>query len=296
MDTHLETTARRRPSPPTVLLATTSPEPPPWALHRAWALAQALQGHLEILRVVTRTPRVGPLFPHFASAAALGDLEAFVESQHRLEEWVEEVLPGRLEPSALHVEEGRFIEEVIQAAVDLEAALVVLPSAEARHPKAVTGIARLTGAPVLVVRPLLGSGVVAATDLAYEGLPVVRKAADLVDRLRTSLVVVHNVPRLELEPGDDVLMASAAVAASDEGLVELYRRKLEASLTALSLEARPVVLHQVDAVDAILRTARRFEADLLVVGAPVASRLFHAATAERVIKATVRSVLVMPLS
>jgi nucleotide-binding universal stress UspA family protein len=187
------------------------------------------------------------------------------------------------------------VEETIQAAVDLSAALVVLSLAEVRHPSAVTAIARVSGAPVFVVQPMSGSSIVAATDLAHDGMPVVRLAADLMERLRSSLVVVHNVPRMEVEPEDVARLPQDELADCEASLVDFYRHKLDDSLASLRLEARPVVLSQRTAADAILQTARRFEADLLVVGTPATPPLFRSATAERVLKEAARSVLVLPL-
>lgn len=296
MATPLKPHAERRRRPSTVLLATASAQTPDYVLQRAWALAHLLGARLVVLRVIPRPRRVDMLFPRSASNEAVNEMFRVVEGERRLQGWVERVLPGRLGPSALQVEEGGFVEEAIQAAVDLSASLVVLSLAEVRHPRAVTAIARASGAPVLVVQPLSGTGVVAATDLARDAMPVVRKAAELVERLRSSLVVVHNVPRMEVEPEDVARIPRDELADCEDSLVDFYRHKLDDSLSSLNLEARPVVLSQRSAADAILQTARRFEADLLVVGTPAAQPLFHSATAERVLKEAVRSVLVLPLA
>jgi nucleotide-binding universal stress UspA family protein len=279
-------------SPVTVLFATMRSTLPVFAFRRALSLAGALDAKLEVLRVVRRGSLDEDATEGFSAGATLSEAESFFRSERELRDWVAQLVPEAPVPSEFHVEDGRFIEEVAQAAVDFSASLVVVPFAEGRHPAAIMAIMRLSGVAVLVVRPPFGEGVAAATDLARVGFPVVRRAALLADSLNSPLVVMHNVTRAPLTAS-----LEASVYPKPEEILPMWARRavLEAELRELAPGARPVVTNASSAVDAILEAAEEFKVDLVVVGAPMRTAAHTESVAEQVLRKAALSVLVTPL-
>ena len=179
------------------------------------------------------------------------------------------------------------------AAITLPAWLIVVPRHAAFGGWAARRVALCAGVPVLVAsRSTTNGGIVAASDLADQFYPVLRRGAELGERLQTVVTFIHN-----LKAGTDRPAPTAA-----ERLAETFADKLSELRRAgrsFGLECPSVVMTRSDPEDAILDLAQRQRADMIVVGtrghAPRTGPT-HDSVAASVIERADRSVLVLPLT
>jgi nucleotide-binding universal stress UspA family protein len=182
---------------------------------------------------------------------------------------------------------------LVMAAITLPAWLIVVPRHAALGSWAARRVALCAGVPVLVASQLTTrGGIVAASDLADNLYPVLRRGAQLGQRLQTVVTFIHN---LEADPERGVRTADERVAhALADKLTELRRAG-----RSIGLECPSVVMTRSDPEDAILDLAQRQRADMIVVGsrghAPRTGPT-HDSVAASVIERADRSVLVLPLT
>jgi nucleotide-binding universal stress UspA family protein len=242
------------------------------AIRQAHALATLLGAELVAFHAMPSMTESAPLFPTGAQA----DATAFVGLQRR----VLEALAARVHdvtgrsPEAFRVELGTGTAHaaIVQAAERLTAGLIVVGGAGAK------GVARqLLGAvaervvraahcPVWVAHPGAGDGaVVAATDFSPAANQAVALAADLAQRQRAPLAVVHALSI------DHVLPVGAEPAWSVWTKDELSklradaRAHLDSSLAKGSFAAEAVIADTAPAT-AVLKLAEERRARVICVG------------------------------
>jgi nucleotide-binding universal stress UspA family protein len=191
---------------------------------------------------------------------------------------------------------GFLADETIAGARQLGASLVVLEPSKKRFGRHVARIARRAGVPVLVARESSSDeAIVAASDLSDRRMPVLERAASLGEQLSEPVILIHN-----LSPFSSVADGETRWAIAPRGderarrLACLQRasQRLAAPVTATLLCDEP------NPTDAIVRTARTRNADLVVVGTHRRNwlgRMFRRSVAIQVVNRVQRSVLVTPL-
>jgi len=293
LSTGLES-ARRR-----VLLALHQAEWPSGALLRASLLSRALDAELHVLRILPDPTSVLLFLRPFE----LADVKCIADENRRFLEttraWMSTVLLAGGDPDQQRVvvRRGALIDEVSAHAAELGAELIVVAPHGGRFGALVEVLARTSGLPVWVAREARSDDtIVAATDLEDATYPVVRAATRLADRLRTSVVAVHN-----LRPRASHPRGPGGVLPSVDTVAEITKDKTE-RLSQLARQLRTktdcVMRHDDSTADAILGEARRRDADAVMVGTREQAwfkRLSGGGVAARVVQQARRSVIVTPL-
>jgi nucleotide-binding universal stress UspA family protein len=192
---------------------------------------------------------------------------------------------------------GLFADEVIAGARELGASLVVLEPPKKRFGRQAARIARRSGVPVLVARESSPDEViVAASDLSDRRMPVLERAANLGEQLSEPVILIHNLSPFSSVADGETRWAIAP--RSDE-----RARRLACLQHASQRWAAPVtatlLCDEANPTDAIVRTARTRNADLVIVGTHRRNwlaRMFHRSVAIQVVNRVQRSVLVTPLN
>jgi nucleotide-binding universal stress UspA family protein len=200
-----------------------------------------------------------------------------------------------IEPPAGHVviRSGAFVHEVVSHSERRQAVLIIVPPDLGRLGSVVTQLALLARRRIFVARPPCRSRtILAASDLATPGLPVLQEAARLVRVLRMALVSFHQVNPLSSDDQDD---------GSERGPMQLASSelRLERALEWLATPGAAEVRLGVDPASAIVTEAHDRQADLVVVGVRQRSRLerlVYGSIAAQVVKRAGCSVLVAPVT
>ena len=129
--------------------------------------------------------------------------------------------------------------------------------------------------------------IVVGTDLSHDSERAVFYAAELAKALDASLVVVHVDEKAAFVPGSD--LAKRELEEDREQLAALVRQ-----LGDRRVQARALVRPGIPA-DGLCEAAREEEADLLVVGGPVRSRIPRiGSVTERIMRSAPCPVVVVP--
>jgi nucleotide-binding universal stress UspA family protein len=284
---------------PRVLLALFEQELPSASLLRAFDLSRALGADLYVVRVMPELSKVNFLFPEENLPDAIHTVERTLRANWSTRMWLRETL-GDDESSVKRfvIAHGDFVEQVAVQAAELGVVLIVVPPRNARMGRQVTSLARASNVPVLVMlKAVQSESIVAATDLGSPDYPVLRKAAELCRQLDAPLVAIHNInPVSVLMMGIETAWQIPLPAEGSKHKADTDR--LAALSAKLSVDARPVIRHDVTAVDAILGEAREQDAGLVVVGTrrrQWSDRFLARSIAAQVVNRARRSVLVTPL-
>ena len=277
-----QSTAAATQSCPRVLLVLAEANGHGWSMLRAGKLSDLHHAELHVLAVMS--PRQPFKLPYL-------EPELFARVDRHMTEVLGHGTQGRMT-----IRCGFFADEIIAAARELGASLIVLEPPKKRCGRQVARIARRTGVPVLVARESSTDDViVAASDLSDRRMPVLERAANLGERLSEPVILIHNLsPFSSIADGETrwTLAQSADERARRLQCLQHAARRMAAPVVATLLcdEANPT--------DAIVRTARTRNADLVVVGTHRRRwlpRLFHRSVAIQVVNRLRRSVLVTPL-
>jgi nucleotide-binding universal stress UspA family protein len=286
-----KTVAREKPS---VLLALGERDCPWTSLERAGELARALGGALHVIRVVPGWPRLRSWLPkRFVFWLQKRERKRAVELHRATLYSLAGAYGLELPASQVSVHRGNLFAEIATHARLRDADWIVISPDVRRVGAIATRLALATGLRVLVPRPIVHvSPILAASDLATSGFPVLAEGARLGAVLRRSIVAFH-----------DATTASAAEGTKSRGTVggggckdpalrlhEAARFILTPCACAVSTEGDPA--------SAILREATSLRADVVVVGVHRRSfwrRLFHGSVAARVVRRATCSVVVAPL-
>lgn len=260
--------ARRK---PVILVAVHGGPTSVAALRRADALTRIFGARLVVLHVVETTRA------RFHAKSDESQDAALLAVRHRIAMWCATTLGARSRAPEVVVRSGRVASVLIELATLRNAMLVVIGAMAERSiaPRLLHGLAR----PLLVARPPRPvDAIVAATDLADDTYPVLRRAAMLGARLEAPVTFVTTVTERSSRRIEEQSSLLAALARSiGDGI-------------SSRVECAP------RAVDAILGVARAQDADLLVVGAREASPASARGTADAVVGEARRSVLVVPIA
>jgi nucleotide-binding universal stress UspA family protein len=160
-----------------------------------------------------------------------------------------------------------------------------------------TQLARRSGVKVMVAQePGRRKAILAATDLASDGFPVLQQAARFGQALHAPLTALHNVDPLMVAERAAARLARGAATALAGARLQV---RLADAVRSLPVAATPVVRVEIDPVFAILEEARQNDVDIVVVGVHERSRLerfFRGSVAAQVVQKARRSVLVTPIS
>lgn len=281
---------------PRVLFAVYEASRPNAALRRALSLSRLLDADLFVLCVLGGQTAVYPLFPELNVVDAVRGVERTLRCQRDARGWVDRVLGEQLPADRLELKVGSFVDEVARHAEELGAGLIVMGPHDGHFGSMVTRLVQLASIPVLVARPSIGGhAIVAGTDMTDDKFPVLRLAATLAAQFDAPLVAVHNDGSSDTS-GDWLTWGSSVRSDAD---VSDAARRLTSACLELGVESEAVVSNEVTAVRALLREARRRDADMVVVGAHRHSwfeRLLGGGVAARVVDGASRSVLVTPFA
>ncbi|MDP2275607.1 MAG: universal stress protein [Archangium sp.] len=265
------------------------------SLFRAMAFARLRDAELHVLRVLPVRPSSFPLFPQLNGVMALENINRDHESVEATRAWLDDAAG---ETFALEVRSGSFVAETTKRAQELCAELVVMPPAEGRFGATATDLAQAAGVPVLVARPPMAEDVIiAASDLSDRQYPVLRQATELGAALEAPVVAMHNVVPVGVYATPE--LSWPLTLDVTESVAQAKHTELEQAALKLRGHAQAVVTTGVSCSEAILREARARDADLVVVGTREQSLLewlFDGSVAARVVEASRRSVLVVPLN
>ncbi|MBK7857884.1 MAG: universal stress protein [Archangiaceae bacterium] len=249
------------------------------AVGRAHALSVIVGDALHVIRLLGE--------PH----GERGNELALFEAERELRRVCRAELPEALGADRLEVRSGDVMTEALAAIARIGAGLLVLGSGP-RAGALAAELASRSSVPVLVARPPRPLGaIVAATDLAHPGYPVVQLVARLRSRLESPVALLHNVAPVRLLDDD------GCAAAEREQTVAEQTRRLHQVAAELLPGAELQTLQRGSAAVAILEAGARSDCDLIVVGVPARPRsAFDAAVAEDVVRGAQSSVLVAPLT
>jgi nucleotide-binding universal stress UspA family protein len=275
------------------------------ALKAARTLADARGATLAIVHVVSGVVDIRPFFPQNYGINATNTVELARLAGEALHRRVSEV-EGCADAERF-VELGTPYAEIVRRAEAWKADLVVVGSrGKAGISRALLGsvaehVVRVAHCPVLVSRPVRGSGLVmAATDLSDPSLPAIARAAEEARLRGARLVVVHatETPLAAYGGGPAALLGSVAPALTAE---EQQQRQsalvtvLQGAMERFGAEGEPLVVDG-DAVASLIRAVEEQQPDLLVVGThgrTGISRLLLGSVAEKLVRLADCSVLVV---
>lgn len=278
--------------PPQVLLVLREGDCAPSCLQRTYDLTCALRAELQVLRVLPAPSSWLRVFRQDRAKAreeARGCLRA-------TRFWLANAFGEDPPAGRVLVRRGNFVDAVVQHTQSANVELIIVPRFR-RVGALATELARRSGVKVLVARePARRRSILAATDLASDGFPVLQQAARLGLALQAPLTAVHNVDPLLVADRAPVRLAPGAATA----LAGAQRQvRLADAVRSLPVATTPVVRVEIDPVFAILEEVQRQDVDIVVVGVHERSRLdrlLHGSVAARVVQKTQRSVLVTPIS
>jgi nucleotide-binding universal stress UspA family protein len=280
-----------------ILLALFGNECPWAALSRARSLALLMEAELHVVRVLPPLTRPRRLFSKPDTADVLGALKRTLAASRATRAWVTEALGQDLPKGRLKLLKGEFYDQVAARASELEVGLIIVAPRPDHRGRKVTWLARTAATPVLVAREVTSrDAIVAGTDLCEHRDPVLRNAADLCRRLEVQMVLVHNLTPVLLAGGPD--MPVPVTIPVQHRVAALWKQSLIEAAHALQVDVEAVLGNERDPAEAILKAARAYDADLIIVGTHQRGwfeRLMGHGVSARVVNQARRSVLVTPL-
>lgn len=276
-----------------LLLALHGTERPAAALEKAHSLATLLGHQLRVVQIITTPQRVRKIL------YGKKNIEVLRDGHQAIRNWLVQRLGEHGRFVQITMALGSFVERVAIHARDIDCALIVVAPRAFLAGSAVTALAQRSNKPVLAARTSgVSQGIVAATDLRLEGLPVVGHAARLARDLHAELVALHNVDPIWIPAGGPLTAMVTPVVVPRKAETGDRRARLSALTRDLPVRVTPVVTSLIDPVYAILEEARKRSFGLIVVGTrqrPAWKRLLGGSVAARVVSRTQRSVLVSPI-
>jgi nucleotide-binding universal stress UspA family protein len=184
------------------------------------------------------------------------------------------------------VRRGSFVEQVAFHLRLTDISLIVIGEEWGGIGKLATSLARRAKRSVMVARPGMFSGILAATDLSTPGHPVLHEAARLGAALGVPVTAFHNV---------DPLAVGGLYGEAPSRFQQSQR--LQRAVRGLTIKAAATVRADIDPVGAIREQARHSNADMVVVGThsrPPWERLLWGSVSSRVVERAPGSVVVTP--
>ncbi len=280
------------PSAPRILLTFGQGDCSRPSLVRTFQLARSLGAAIDVLRVLPNPLRWLRWLPKsMLQALVKRQLQRSRETVRATRYQLAPVYEDEPRPGQVVVRSGSFIAEVAAHASRRDPALIVVSADQRRLGALATELALASMRRILVPRAASRRRtILAASDLATRGLPVIREATRLASPLRMELVSFHNV-----DPLSDPDAETGPEPARRRSLPERMERARE----SLSMSGTAAVRTGVDHAAAIVAEAQESQADLIVVGVKQRSRLerlIHGSVAAQVVERAPCSVLVAPIA
>lgn len=271
-------------------------------IRQAASLAEAAGVALIVAHVVPEIYGIRPLFPQLREAD-----RPYAESVHAAAVAAAEAQARRVAgdqgpPRQIRVEAGSPHAMLIQLAEEIGAGLVVVGAGSHEQGASLGGVAerviRHAHCPVLVARAPAGAAVLAATDFSDPALPAIEAGRDEARRRGHGFVILHAVevrviPAESPEGSQAILLAHVIRAETERARLAM------AEVVERHGPVAEAVVCPGPPADAILETAARLPADLIVVGTHGRTglkRLTLGSVAETVVRRARCSVLVVRLA
>ncbi len=284
-----------------VLVATALDDAGDEAIRQAGEIARSAGVPLVVCHVMPDLYGYRPLFPQLAEEDRAIAEAARASVAGALTHRAREVAGGSGPRPEVRIEAGSPHTEVVRAAEEIRAGLVVVGSGSHGAGASLGGVAerivRHAHSPVLVARPRGNGTVVAATDFSDPAVPAVEAGQQEAQRRGGRLVLVHAVEVLVL-PMDAPESAPTLVVSS---LINAETGRAEQTLADIAKKhgGAETVVRAGPPAPSILEEAGRLQAELIVVGTHGRSgfgRLTLGSVAETVVRGAPCSVLVVRLT
>jgi nucleotide-binding universal stress UspA family protein len=260
-----------------VLIAFGGERAPMRALCDAFNFARAVGAEPHVLRVVA-PGSASELRPQHIAERVRHEARRVIAAARHARVLCDGVLSERLPAPRLAARLGSFIEQVALRALEIDADLIAVSPNRKQLVETVQRLAVGTKRAVLVPRRAASfTRLLAATDLAEQNTPLLRRAAQLGRHLDATVVALHGVPT-----------ADGPRAPS----LEQRLLMLEDATRRLRGHFESVVLRTGDPAQEILEQACQRKADVILVG----TRRHAPGTAAEVVRGAQRSVVVAPLA
>lgn len=281
---------------PRVLFACSSAQWPISSLLKADVFAKRLTAELSVLHV-SEAPKPG-LFGRVPPKEVCRAIERWAHDSTATLERCRYILQGEVPLENILVRQGDFVQQVVEEISQRRPELVVIPPDRDESGILAADIASSARVPVLIARPPRRQNIVlAATKLADERFPVIRRAGRLREVLDAQLVLVHN--RVPILAAGGIENGHAASWLRSEREEELTCEQLATVARLFPHCSGSYVKRRLNTSSAILEVARECDADLIVVGvrrcSSLIERVLGGCMAARVATRALRSVLVTPL-
>lgn len=265
-------------------------------LRQAVEIARHYGVKLYVCHVLPDITAVRPLFPQLQMEDALRKSDFEAGAYRELSERVAVFTSPRGKDCELKIEYGTEHAAIITAAERVGAGLIVV--GHGSHKYRLGGIAerivRYAYCPVLVARPSAPGGVLAATDFSDPSTPAVDAAMSEAKRRGRELRIVHAFDILRYGMVTDPSVPGLLPLDFSVEIEEALQGHLDACVRRVGA-AEGILVHG-SADRAILETAEKLEADLVVVATRGRTGLAHLAlgsVAEAVVRRAGCSVLVV---
>jgi len=265
-------------------------------LRQAVEIARHYGVKLYVCHVLPDVGAVRPLFPQLQMEDALRTTDFEAGVYRALSERVAAFTPPRGKECELKIEYGTEHAAIIDAAEQVGAGMIVVGHGSEKH--RLGGIServvRHAHCPVLVARPPEKGGGLAATDFSDPSTPAVDAAASEAGRRGRELRVVHAFDILRYGMVTDPTMPGLLPLDFSAEIEEALRGHLDECVRRVGAAEGLLVRGAADR--AVVETAEKLEADLVVVATRGRTGLAHLAlgsVAEAVVRGAACSVLVV---
>ena len=196
--------------PPQILLALGAGDCAQSCLQRSHDLTCALRAELQVLRVLRPSWRSLGVLRRDPARAREGARACLRATRF----WLANAFGEEPPAGRVVVRSGNFIDVVVQHAQSANVQLIIVPPHFWRVGALATQLARRSGVKVLVAHePGPRKSILAATDLASDGFPVLQQAAHLGSALHVPLTAFHNVDPLSVADRAATRVAHGAATA-----------------------------------------------------------------------------------
>lgn len=265
-------------------------------IRQAVDIARHYKVKLYVCHILPDLMAVRPLFPQLQLDNALQAAEFESESLRAMTARVGAFINPNSEECELLVEYGTEHSSIIEEAERVSAGMIVVGHGSQKH--RLSGIAerivRYAHCPVLVARPSGGGGVLAATDFSDPARPAIEAAASEAKRRGLELSIVHAFDIIRYGMATDASAPCMLPYNFSDEMEQALQEHLDACVRSAS--AKKGFLIRGSAETAILETAEKSDADLIVLGTHGRTGLKHLALgsiAESVVRGARCSVLVV---
>lgn len=295
--------------PAAVLVVTTLTSASLAALEPAAAWAQVFNAKLYVLYSLGLKRRSHMLFPQRHLAEVFEHHLTIEVLQEKVQQWVKNMTGQWLPPEQILVAEGNVSDQIVAAAIKIDADLIVMGLPRAGEPgprggltgRQISRIVSRSRRPVLVARSnAAATQVMAATDFTDPAYPALRYARSLADRVGAELTFLHHV--CPSYASFTALAFAAPFPIWPPDVICLRTHDARARIARLAAHfgagIETVVTEGDDTASQILAEAAVRHVDMIVVGAHetgILQRWLHRQVGVEIIEQATASVLIVPI-